>query len=80
MAHNVKKGKAVLRIVRKCDYTDQDSAAIMRALQAKMSDSMDIELEFIDTIPLTERGKLKFVVQELQLPKAEFGTTREKSA
>ena len=78
--YQCEKGKAVLRIVPKCDYTDRDSAAIMRALQAKMSDSMDIELELIDTIPLTERGKFKFVVQELQLPKAEFGTTREKSA
>jgi phenylacetate-coenzyme A ligase PaaK-like adenylate-forming protein len=73
------KGRVDLRIVPKPEYSERDSTAILRALQAKMGDTMNIELKFTDRIPLTARGKFRFIIQELQLPKSEFGTPDERS-
>ena len=65
------RGRVQLRLVRKPDYTELDSAAILQALRAKMGDSMEIDLVFLDEIPQTVRGKFRFIVQDLHsLPDA----------
>lgn len=62
------EGKVVLRIVRGPGYSDADTRKILDTLLDKMGDSMEIELEFVEQIPLTERGKFRFIVQELTIP------------
>jgi phenylacetate-CoA ligase len=59
------KGRAELRLVPKPGYSEKDGRAILGALQAKIGDTMEIELSFPSAIPLTPRGKYKFVIQEL---------------
>lgn len=62
--HQRKPGEAELWIVRKEGYTETDSRRIRAAFDAKMGDSIHLQLRFVDFIPLTERGKFRFIVQE----------------
>ncbi|PYP85889.1 MAG: CoF synthetase [Blastocatellia bacterium AA13] len=62
------KGKVELRIKRKPSYSEQDSKRIIAALSEKMGDTMEISLSFPDEIPLTPRGKFRFVIREMELP------------
>src|SRR5439155_16803362 len=58
-------GKAELRLVPKHSYTQRDSEAILRAFREKMSDSIDVQLKFVEHLPPTERGKFRFIIQDL---------------
>jgi phenylacetate-CoA ligase len=63
------KGKVELRIKRRPDYTERDSRRILAALEEKMGDTMEISLSFTDEIPLSPRGKFRFIIQELDIPR-----------
>lgn len=60
-------GEVILKIVRTEDFTDEDSQKIRAELAAKFQDQIKLSLEFVDDIPLTKRGKYKFVDQRLIL-------------
>jgi phenylacetate-CoA ligase len=70
------RGKLELRIKRKSDYTERDSHRILRALEEKIGDTMEISLSFPDEIPLSPRGKFRLVVQELEIPRVSFDEIR----
>ena len=59
------KGKAELRLVRKPSYSACDTEAILKAFRDKMGDTMDIHLGFVDELMLTERGKFRFIIQDI---------------
>jgi len=63
------KGKVELRIKRKPGFSERDAKRIMAALDEKMGDTMQISLSFADEIPLMPRGKFRFVIRELELPR-----------
>jgi phenylacetate-coenzyme A ligase PaaK-like adenylate-forming protein len=63
------RGKVELRIKPRPDYTDRDSRRILRALDQKIGDTMEITLSFADEIPLSPRGKFRLVIQELEIPR-----------
>jgi hypothetical protein len=54
-----------LRMIPKPSYSAQDSAIILAAFKEKMGDTMDLELSFVKELPLTPRGKFRFIVQDL---------------
>lgn len=62
------KGKVELRIKRKPGFSERDAKRIVAALDEKMGDTMQISLSF-DEIPLMPRGKFRFVIRELELPR-----------
>lgn len=62
------RGKVELRIKRRHDYNDQDSANILEALNEKMGDTVETTLQFVEEIPLSPRGKARLVIQELEIP------------
>jgi phenylacetate-CoA ligase len=62
------RGKVELRIRRRAGYSERDSRRILAALAEKMGDTMEVELNFTDDIPLVPSGKFRFVIQELKLP------------
>jgi phenylacetate-CoA ligase len=66
------KGKAELRLKRKPGYSERDSRRIIAALDEKMGDTMEVSLSFIDEIPLMPRGKFRFVIRELELPRPTY--------
>ncbi|HEX8817951.1 MAG TPA: hypothetical protein VF753_20855 [Terriglobales bacterium] len=73
--HQKEKGKVELRMIPKPSYSAQDSAAIIAAFKEKMGDTMDLEMTFVNELPLTERGKFRFIVQNL-VPEMEAETER----
>ncbi|HKA22948.1 MAG TPA: phenylacetate--CoA ligase family protein [Blastocatellia bacterium] len=64
------KGKVQLRIIRKPEYSERDSSRILAALNEKIGDTLELSLTFPDEIPLMPRGKFRFVIRELPLPRA----------
>jgi phenylacetate-CoA ligase len=74
--HQREKGKVELRIKRMPEYTDRDSRHILAALEEKMGDTMEISLSFTEEIPLSPRGKFRFIIQELEIPRAAVDEVR----
>lgn len=66
--YQCQRGKVELRIKRRHDYGETDSVNILRALNEKMGDTVEISLRFVDEIPLSPRGKARLVIQELEVP------------
>jgi phenylacetate-CoA ligase len=67
--HQREKGKVELRIKRRPDYAERDSRRILAALEEKIGDTMEISLSFTDEIALSPRGKFRFIIQELEIPR-----------
>lgn len=67
--HQAEKGRVQVRLVRKNGYTEEDTRRIAAALAEKMGDSMEVEFTFPDSIAVTPRGKYRYIVQELELPR-----------
>lgn len=61
------KGVVILKIVPRSDYTEEDSKKIYAELSEKFKDQVELRLEFVDSIPLTSRGKYKYLDQRLKL-------------
>jgi phenylacetate-CoA ligase len=59
------KGKVQLRLVRDHGYTDADTNQIRKELLGKIGDSMELTIVFTDVIPVTDRGKFRFVIQHV---------------
>ncbi|MEK6320282.1 MAG: phenylacetate--CoA ligase family protein [Acidobacteriota bacterium] len=75
------KGKVELRLKRKPGYSERDSKRIIAALDEKMGDTMEVSLNLADEIPLMPRGKFRFVIRELDIPRSVFDEVRiEKSS
>jgi len=54
-------GRCVLRVMTTPGFSESDEAAILEAYRAKVGDELDMSVEVVDDIPLTERGKLKLL-------------------
>ena len=66
------RGKVELRIKTKPNYSERDSKRIIAALDEKIGDTMEVCLRFMDEIPLMPRGKFRFVIRELDIPRTVF--------
>jgi phenylacetate-CoA ligase len=54
-------GRCVLRVMIAPGFSETDETAILDAYRAKVGDELDMSVEIVDDIPLTERGKLKLL-------------------
>jgi phenylacetate-CoA ligase len=54
-------GRCVLRVMVTPGFSRADEEAILAAYRAKVGDELDMGIEVVDDIPLTERGKLKML-------------------
>jgi phenylacetate-CoA ligase len=54
-------GRCVLRVMTTPGFSKSDEEAILAAYRAKVGDELDMRIETVDDIPLTERGKLKLL-------------------
>jgi phenylacetate-CoA ligase len=59
--------RLVIRIVKRPEYSDADSAHLVRELKARLGADMRIEFEFLDTLPRTKSGKFKWVISQVDL-------------
>lgn len=55
----------VVRIVKAPQYNNQDENLILETAKSKLGDSVEVVFEYLDKIPRTKSGKLRFVVSEL---------------
>ena len=57
-----------IKIVRREGYSEKDSVHLTAALRERVGPSMRIELEFVENIPRTQAGKLRWVISKIPLP------------
>ena len=57
-----------IKIVRRKGYSESDSTNLIAALRQRVGLSMRIELEFVENIPRTQAGKLRWVISKIPLP------------
>lgn len=59
-------GEIVVRVVRTPAYAAEDEAALRSSLTEIVGPDTDVEIEYVESIERTERGKFRFVVSELE--------------
>jgi phenylacetate-CoA ligase len=57
--------RIVVKVVKRADYGPNDTAVLLRGLRSRLGDRIQIDLEFVDHIPRTARGKFRAVVSTL---------------
>lgn len=62
-------GLCILRIVKKPGYVLDDEEKILKELGKKFSNSIVIHISYVNEIERTERGKQRFIIQNLELGK-----------
>ena len=60
-------GKALLRIMPTKDFSDKERRAILREFNNKFNDNVEVDAVLVQDIPLTKRGKYKFIDQNCSL-------------
>lgn len=56
-------GTAVLKVVKEPEYTDHDEKELIDYFRTQCK--IDVQIEYVDSIPLTQRGKLRQLVQNI---------------
>jgi phenylacetate-CoA ligase len=56
-----------VRIVRRDDYDDGDTARVTHYLRERLGDRMQFRFEFVDRIPRGANGKFRFVISKVRL-------------
>ncbi|WP_138419843.1 phenylacetate--CoA ligase family protein [Aquibacillus sediminis] len=59
-------GEIKIKIVKGSNYGKEDESVLLNKMRLKLGDSEKIALEYVDEIPRTKNGKLRFVVSELK--------------
>lgn len=59
-------GKLIIKIVKRPGYSEKDSEYLVKELRSRISQEIDIELDFVEDIPLTKAGKYRWIVSKLQ--------------
>ena len=60
-------GAVVVRIVPAAGWTLEDEERLRRDMRAAIGEEWHVDIERVDSIPLTDRGKHRFVIQHLPL-------------
>lgn len=61
------RGKVVFNYIPKDTFDEEAAAGIHRGLLAKMGDDVELTLRTVEEIPLTKRGKNRFLIQKLPI-------------
>ena len=57
--------RLVIRIVAGAKFGDRDQEHLVRELRARLGEDMRIDVELVDELPRTNRGKFKWVVSQI---------------
>ncbi|MFA5070040.1 MAG: phenylacetate--CoA ligase family protein [Patescibacteria group bacterium] len=60
-------GKLLLKIIKNDSYAREDTNTILQELENKLEKQLTIQLQFVNEIPLTPRGKYRFLIQNLPI-------------
>ncbi|HPG67793.1 MAG TPA: phenylacetate--CoA ligase family protein [Candidatus Hydrogenedentes bacterium] len=58
-------GRMELRVMATDGFSEQDGRAIQQAFADKVGDELEVVLRLVEDIPLTDRGKLRRLIQEI---------------
>ena len=61
------KGYVILKVVRREKYTRDDSELLKAVMKRYLGDEMNIEISFVESIPLTRSGKYRFTISEVEI-------------
>ena len=61
------KGGIEVRIVKNSDFTKEDEIKISQGIMQCLISGMDIKFVYLEDIPLSKRGKHKFLIQEIKM-------------
>jgi len=59
------RGKALLRIMPRKGFSEKDKKAILKEFNDKFSGNVEVNAIVVENIPLTQRGKYKFIDQNI---------------
>lgn len=59
--------RLLIRLIPRADYTEKHGHNLIRDLKARLGEDMRIDIELVETMPRTARGKFKWVVSEVDL-------------
>jgi phenylacetate-CoA ligase len=60
-------GILIIKIIKKDAYTEKDSEEIKQHLHKKLGKDAELIIKFVDQIPVTMRGKYRYLVQKIQI-------------
>jgi phenylacetate-CoA ligase len=64
--HQKKQGEASLKVVPKKEFNNNDKILLEKEFNEKLNGSVSIDIELVKEIPLTARGKYKYIIQEIK--------------
>jgi phenylacetate-CoA ligase len=59
--------RLIVRLVPRADYADSHADHLVRELKARLGSDMRIDIELVDELPRTARGKFKWVISQVDL-------------
>ena len=59
--------RLLIRLIPRKDYTEKHGRDLIRDLKTRLGDDMRIDLEFVEEMPRTARGKFKWVISQVDL-------------
>ncbi|MGE5363881.1 MAG: hypothetical protein ACM3SM_07090 [Bacteroidota bacterium] len=65
------KGAAAFNIVRAAGYSNEEEEGIISEIKNKLGNNFRYKINYVDEVKLTENGKLKFVINEIQEKQSE---------
>jgi phenylacetate-CoA ligase len=57
--------RLVVRLIPRPEYSDKDAHHLVRELKARLGEDMRIDIELVESLPRTARGKFKWVISEV---------------
>ena len=61
------KDFVILKVVKGKKYTDEDAELLKAVMKRYLGDGMNIEISFVESIPLTRSGKYRFTISEVEI-------------
>lgn len=59
--------RLLIRLIPRAEYSEKDAHHLVRELKARLGADMRIDIELVDSLPRTARGKFKWVISEVDL-------------
>jgi phenylacetate-CoA ligase len=59
--------RLLIRLIPRPEYSPKDAHHLVRELKARLGDDMRIDIELVESLPRTARGKFKWVISEIEL-------------
>ena len=71
--HNISESQIIqteldqllVKVVKRNSYTRKDEIKLLRAFQERLGSQVNIKIEYVDSIPRTDSGKLKWVISHV---------------